>query len=416
MIYALSGTSQNRLLARVSTERRQRRQFTLAQRRHIVTLVDRAVQEDGVSINRAVDNLQVSAQSIRRWRAALQVQGTTNPQEGRPDDATQNHRGPAGFLDDIQEELISFVSEWRDRGMPVTHFALVRKIGRLKPAFLLKTSTARLMCISCFLSVNNLVHRVATHTAQRPPDEVHEDAKSHLVVAVPKCVGPTRDPRFVLNMDQTNSKFGNSPGQTIDHLGARTINMRTGTDDSKRCTVALTVTASGKMLPPMVIYKGTRYGRIATRELLDHPQEMKYAMQPKAWFDEATMLDWVDDVLKPYVATAPVGIIPILFLDSFKVHLLGSVVDAIQGLGVELEIIPPGCTGLVQPINVGINKPFKANMRKIYTEWLLEQDADAAIPSAFRLNVSAWILESVKGIKKEMIVNSWRKTGFSYFE
>jgi hypothetical protein len=61
--------------------------------------------------------------------------------------------------------------------------------------------------------------------------------------------------------------------------------MRTGTDDSKRCTVALTMTASGKMITPMVIYKGTRYGRIATRELHDHPQEMTYAMQPKAWFN-----------------------------------------------------------------------------------------------------------------------------------
>jgi transposase-like protein len=187
MIYNVGGTSQNRLLARVSIQRCQRRQFTLAQRRPIVTLVDRAVQEDGVSFIRAAENLQVSAQSVRRWRDSFQVQDTTNPQ-GR-DDATQNHRGPAGFLDDIQEELISFVSEWRDRGMPVTRFALVRKLGGLKPEFLLKSSAARLMCISRFLSVNNLVHRVATHTAQRPPDEVHEDAKSHLVVAVPKCVG-----------------------------------------------------------------------------------------------------------------------------------------------------------------------------------------------------------------------------------
>jgi hypothetical protein len=217
-------------------------------------------------------------------------------------------------------------------------------------------------------------------------------------------------------MDQTNSKFGNLPGQTIDQRGLRTINTHAGTDDSKLCTVAFTVTASGKMLMPMAIYKGTRYDCIATRELCDHPQEMKYAMQPKAWFDEATMLDWVDYVLKPYVAMAPVGIIPILFLDSFKVHILGSVADAIQGLGVELEIIPPGCTGLVQPINVGINKPFKANMRKIYTNWLLGQDADAAIPSASRLDVSAWILEAVEGIKQETIVNSWRKAGFIYFE
>jgi hypothetical protein len=36
------------------------------------------------------------------------------------------------------------------------------------------------------------------------------------------------------------------------------------------------------------------------------------------------MLDWVKNVLAPNVAKFPTGIIPILFLDSFKVHLLGS--------------------------------------------------------------------------------------------
>ena len=287
------------------------------------------MQEDGIPFIRAVENLQVGAQIVHRWRAALQVQDTMNPQ--RCDDAMQNHRGPGpgGFLDDIQEEIIVFVSEWRDRGMPVTRFALVRKIGSLKPEFLLKSSSARLMCVSRFLAANNLVHRVATHTAQRPPEEVHEDEKSHLVLAVPKCVGPTCDPRFILNMDQTNSKFSNSPGQTIDQRGACTINMRTGTNDSKRCTVALTMSASGEMLQPMVISKGTRHGCIATREIRDHPQGMKYVMQLKAWFNEVIMLNWVDNVLKPYATMAPVGIIPILFLDSFKVHLIGSVADAI---------------------------------------------------------------------------------------
>jgi hypothetical protein len=57
MIYNVSGTSQNRLSARVSIQRRQRRQFTLAQRRHIVTLVDRAVQENVMHFFRAVENL-----------------------------------------------------------------------------------------------------------------------------------------------------------------------------------------------------------------------------------------------------------------------------------------------------------------------------------------------------------------------
>ena len=54
------------------------------------------MQEDGISFNRAADNLQVRAQSVHRWRAALQ--GTVNPQ-GR--DIIRNHRGLVGYLDDI---------------------------------------------------------------------------------------------------------------------------------------------------------------------------------------------------------------------------------------------------------------------------------------------------------------------------
>ena len=137
--------------------KRERRIYTLAQRRHIVTLVDRAVQEDGVSFNHAADNLQVSGHSVRRWRVALvALQDPTNPQVCNG--AETHHRGPVGFLDDIQEELIAFVTDWRDYGMPVTRFELVRKIGQLKPAFLEKTGIAHLMCVSRFLSANNLVH------------------------------------------------------------------------------------------------------------------------------------------------------------------------------------------------------------------------------------------------------------------
>ena len=110
MIYALSGTSQTRLSARVSVKR-QRRIYTPAQRRHIITLVDRAVQEDGIPFVRAADNLQVSAHSVRRWRVALQ--DPTNPQVRNG--VESHHRGPMGYLDDIQEELIAFVTDWRDR-------------------------------------------------------------------------------------------------------------------------------------------------------------------------------------------------------------------------------------------------------------------------------------------------------------
>ena len=136
--------------------------------------------------------------------------------------------------------------------------------------------------------------------------------------------------------------------------------MRKGADDSHHCTIAFTVTASGKILPPFVVYKSVKGGEIHRYELPEHPLGNVYTVLKKVWFDKEVMLEWVNAVLAPYAATAPIRIIPIHFLDSFKVHMLGTMADAIHKLGVEIEFIPPGCTGLVQPIDVGFNKPYKA--------------------------------------------------------
>ena len=52
-------------------------------------------------------------------------------------------------------------------------------------------------------------------------------------------------------------------------------------------------------------------------------------------------------------------VIPVLILDSYRCHMMASVVHRIQDLGVEVIHIPGGCTSLCQPVDVGLNKPFK---------------------------------------------------------
>jgi hypothetical protein len=47
-----------------------------------------------------------------------------------------------------------------------------------------------------------------------------------------------------------------------------------------------------------------------------------YTVQKKAWMDETVMLDWVDLILVLYVAEAPEGIVPVLFLDSYRAHVM----------------------------------------------------------------------------------------------
>ena len=138
--------------------------------------------------------------------------------------------------------------------------------------------------------------------------------------------------------------------------------MRTSTSDTKRATLAVTVTASGKLLTPFLIFKGKTDGRIASRELQTYPEECIYTCQEKAWMDKAMMNVWIDLVLIPWRNTRDPNVVPLLVLDSYRVHMMGSIVNHIQALGIEVQHIPGGCTYLCQPVDVGINHSIKKEM------------------------------------------------------
>jgi hypothetical protein len=87
-------------------------------------------------------------------------------------------------------------------------------------------------------------------------------------------------------------------------------------------TCALTVTASGCVLTPLLVFKGVPGGRIEKKEFVTFPNNILSACQGNAWLDERVrmLLSWVDKIVKPYVETAPDGIVPLLFLDSRRVR------------------------------------------------------------------------------------------------
>ena len=160
---------------------------------------------------------------------------------------------------------------------------------------------------------------------------------------------------------------------------------------------------------------GKANGTIAKRELRTLPTDLIYRCQEKAWFDQPVMMEWVEKVLGPYVANVPHGIVPILFLDNFSVHKTGAVVEAIQALGVEVEFIPPGCTGMVQQVDVGFNKSLKSKFRDQYREWMLDQDPSQSIPCPSRALVAEWLIAAQRLMTPALIRNAWKKTGFSWF-
>jgi hypothetical protein len=73
---------------------------------------------------------------------------------------------------------------------------------------------------------------------------------------------------------------------------------------------------------------------------------MLYSMKVNAWMGEHVMMFWVENILKPYIESIPEHIIPILFLDSYRSHIMRSIINVIHELSCKVQHIPGGGTGL----------------------------------------------------------------------
>ena len=93
------------------------------------------------------------------------------------------------------------------------------------------------------------------------------------------------------NMDETPAFFDMVPSKCIAAKGTKECVVRTSGGKKKLLTVALSATRDGKMLPPMIIFKGKTDSTI-----LNIPVGFIVKTQEKAWMDEELMKVWVEDI------------------------------------------------------------------------------------------------------------------------
>jgi hypothetical protein len=187
---------------------------------------------------------------------------------------------------------------------------------------------------------------MGTHTLQRLPAKIKSKGLDFMQFMRQIVPSSNRDRRYILNMDQTPVYFSMNAKCRLEIIGGKMIHICTLSDDTKRVTIAVTIAADGMVLPSMLIFRGQPSGNITRTEFATYPATHRYRCQANAWMDEVCIIAWVNEVLAPYVATAPDDIVPLLVLNSYQCHMMASVVEMIQELGVEVKHIPGGCTPL----------------------------------------------------------------------
>jgi hypothetical protein len=335
------------------------------------------------------------------------------------------HKGRRGHLCEYEEPIVEWILDMREQGFPLSYRNIVLKAKEVgDDTFRQLGFTQQYNVVIRLCMKNSVTIRRVTHTSQVDPQETIDQSLQWIEYIRPIVNAPGVARKWVINMDQTPIWFSMSPKTTLDLKGSSTITSRRSSEGAARFTCSLAISANGDKLKPLLIFKGTKDGEIATRELPRnrYRNDVVLCCQRSAWQDSENMLKWVDKVLVPYLQEKAAGEPALLFLDQFSVHWTPAVQARLQelGIGITCHKLPKGCTGNVQPIDVGIGKPFKDRIRSKWWAFMTRETADNAAvgvkSKTLRRQAISWVHKSWQNIPQGVVRNAWRKSGgFGYY-
>jgi hypothetical protein len=207
---------------------------------------------------------------------------------------------------------------------------------------------------SRFCKRSNLTRRLPTHQVQKLKDDTwkeivkfFENLRSERV-EIERGISMEYEGCVFIKMDEVPLQF-ESVGHTYDFKGIREVSVLTNTNRKRRFTMTLAITSTGKALAPMLIFKGRTPISSALKTKYDRKAFL--TTNASAWMTSELMRLWIDKIL-----------------DNFPRS-----VDEVKKRGLDVHVMPVGCTGLMQPLDTCINKPLKDKLKVLYNSWLTDK-------------------------------------------
>ena len=185
-------------------------------------------------------------------------------------------------------------------------------------------------------------------------------------------------PDQIYNMDEKGFLMGQSAKAKVI-CRTRRRNPRVTQDGSREMiTVIESVNASGFVLPPFIIYKGT--GHYMGWYQFIEPEEASFAYSSKGWTDEKLALRWLKDIFE-FKTQRKDGKPRLLILDGHGSHITWEFCSFCLDNDIILLCLPAHTTHLLQPLDVGLFSPLQHYYGKAVDN-LIRDDTDLHIKKA----------------------------------
>jgi hypothetical protein len=203
-----------------------------------------------------------------------------------------------------------------------------------------------------------------------------------------------------LNVDQVPLPFVNDMDSTYEEKGAKRVAINQGGPSLSKRQATGQVCFRGELPPPpegdaealkrykehlqeqpapCILFRGQ--GNISQEEKDAYPDGLVVLWQEKAWVDRPLAVEWVEDVMKPFIESErKAGVCGeqdryLLFQDNLDAQkqpdYLSTLADECQ---TDDHKVPPNKTDQVQPVDRGLGRHIKIYLGQNMDEWLEDDD------------------------------------------
>ncbi|KAE8291386.1 Pogo transposable element with KRAB domain [Larimichthys crocea] len=98
-----------------------------------------------------------------------------------------------------------------------------------------------------------------------------------------------------------------------------------------------------------------------------------------------------------------------------RAHLTADVKKEVKQMNAALAVIPGGLTKELQPLDIGVNRPFKVRLRAAWERWMTDGDHSFTKSGRQRrasyATVCGWIVDASANVSTGTVVRAFAKAG-----
>jgi len=360
-----------------------------------------AAVKDGMSQRDAADNFKIPRRTLRNHIKS----GITKKTLGRKSVLTVEQ----------EQDLVHRIIRYSEVGMPITVPMLGRYVykfcvtNNIATPFNDQTCTAGRDWIKAFLKRHpSVAQRKAQSMNPARAQKLNRFIVNDYFTKMERVQTELQlfdKPERIFNMDEKGCQLSlHHQQKVLAKKGSKRVHL-VAPEHGENVTIVACGSASGIVIPPMIIFKGQRKKSTLADEL---PPGSAVVMAHKGCMTTSVFIRWIQH----FAQYKPAGDV-LLVYDGAASHLDPSIVDAADRHQIHLFCLPSNTTHELQPMDKSVFRSFETYWdEEVLKFWRLHPDRQVNKERFGKIFTSAWY----KALTPTNVINGFKSTGLYPFD